>query len=111
MNFTTGEGNGLALPQMHIEHGNQLEMPLVNYNLFLEGHTLKYYTDYETHTKKYEFGKKYDIDSDLRLVPVFEPNKVSTSDVTSVDGCTVTWNMANALFNFDEATGRVIMTQ
>ena len=108
VNFTTGEGNGLALPQMHIEHGNQLEMPLVNYNLFLEGHTLKYYTDYETHTKKYEFGKKYDIDSDLRLVPVFEPNKVSTSDVTSVDGCTVTWNMANALFNFDEATGRVI---
>ena len=108
VNFTTGEGTGLALPQMHIEHGNQLEMPLVNYNLFLEGYTLKYYTDYETHTKKYEFGKKYDIDSDLRLVPVFEPNKVSTSDVTSVDGCTVTWNMANASFNFDGAEGRVI---
>lgn len=109
VNFSIGEGNGLALPVAHVEEGKKFDMPAGNYNLYKDGYTLKYYVEKDVdNSPHYEFGKSYDIDHNMRLIPVFKANNKSVIDITDVEGRTVTWDVSYMQFDFTNANGHMI---
>lgn len=109
VNFSVGDGDGLALPLQHIEHGRQLIMPACNYNLYRDGYTLKYYVESgHEDGQHYEFGRSYNIDRDMRLKPVFEKNTKSIDDISDVNGVTATWDMSKMDFDFSNARGHIV---
>ena len=109
VNFSVGEGNGLALPLAHVEEGKKFDMPAGNYNLYKDGYTLKYYVEQGVdNSPHYEFGKSYDIDHNMRLIPVFKANNKSVIDITDVEGRTVTWDVSYMQFDFTNANGHMI---
>ncbi len=109
VNFSVGEGSGLALPLAHVEEGKKFDMPVGNYNLYKDGYTLKYYVEQGVdNSPHYEFGKSYDIDHNMRLIPVFKANNKSLIDITDVEGRTVTWDVSYMQFDFTNANGHMI---
>lgn len=109
VNFSVGEGEGLALPLAHVEEGKKFDMPAGNYNLYKDGYTLKYYVEQGVdNSPHYEFGKSYDIDHNMRLIPVFKANNKSVIDITDVEGRTVTWDVSYMQFDFIGANGHMI---
>ena len=113
--FVVGEalngGRGNALPAQHVEYDQKFVMPDYNYNLYLEGYTLKYYVETDAPDVHYEFGHSYNTDRNMRLVPKFFANERSLTEVKAAEGVTATWRVGNlAELNLVQANG-IVVTQ
>ena len=112
VNFMAGDAYGIALPVQHVEFDKKFNMPQGNYNLYKEGYTLQYYVNVDSvdfaNAKHYEFGKSYLTTCDLRLMPVFTPNKKSVADVTDAAGRTVTWDISTMSYSFANSKGQMV---
>ena len=95
VNFMTGDAAGVVLPQQKVEIDEKFVMPEYNYNLYLEGYTLKYYIENDAPDVHYDFGHEYTITRNMRLLPVFVANEKALTEVTSADGVEAKWRMAN----------------
>ena len=111
VNFSAGDAVGVVLPQQKVEFDQNFVMPEYNYNLYLEGYTLKYYIENDKPDVHYEFGHEYPTTRNMRLVPVFEANAKSVTEVTATDGVEATWALSSlASLNLNSANG-IMVTQ
>ena len=106
---TGGQATGEAPGVRVVERGETFSMPANNQTLYLEGYTLKYWTDesgiiavdkngVSTGKNKYEWGKDYTPSRDLFLNPVFEINEFTLFDIEGTP--TVEWPLTTG----DDAT-------
>ncbi len=106
---TGGQATGEAPGVRVVERGETFSMPANNQTLYLEGYTLKYWTDesgiiavdkngVSTGKNKYEWGKDYTPSQDLFLNPVFEINEFTLFDIEGTP--TVEWPLTTG----DDAT-------
>ena len=106
---TGGQATGEAPGVRVVERGETFSMPANNQTLYLEGYTLKYWTDesgiiavdesgVSTGKNKYEWGKDYTPSKDLFLNPVFEINEFTLFDIEGTP--TVEWPLTTG----DDAT-------
>ena len=111
VNFSAGDAVGVVLPQQKVEFDQDFVMPEYNHNLYLEGYTLKYYIENDKPDVHYEFGHVYPTTRNMRLVPVFEANAKSVTEVTATDGVEATWALSSlASLNLNSANG-IMVTQ
>ena len=111
VNFSAGDAVGVVLPQQKVEFDQDFVMPEYNYNLYLEGYTLKYYIENDKPDVHYEFGHVYPTTRNMRLVPVFEANAKSVTEVTATDGVEAKWALSSlASLNLNSANG-IMVTQ
>ena len=111
VNFSAGDAVGVVLPQQKVEFDQDFVMPEYNYNLYLEGYTLKYYIENDKPDVHYEFGHVYPTTRNMRLVPVFEANAKSVTEVTATDGVEAIWALSSlASLNLNSANG-IMVTQ
>lgn len=103
-----GQAEGLPPYQQHVEWDEKFVMPKHNQHLYLEGHTLQYYTDEDGN--RYDFGQQYLITKNILLTPHFKSNSVSVSDLTNV--ATVKWPLAVAEgateISFSKSAGLIV---
>ena len=111
VNFSAGDAVGVVLPQQKVEFDQDFVMPEYNYNLYLEGYTLKYYIENDKPDVHYEFGHVYPTERNMRLIPVFEANAKSVTEVTATDGVEAIWALSSlASLNLNSANG-IMVTQ